>query len=205
MNSNIRLLEELLENFETNGATAEEMELCKELAANCDKLRPNLSKLAEETDDKGDSLGILLSFFKKRYCLSLTKILFVISAEILHTSDELGHILERYETFMEKMKQTNMAPKLQGAALDLLDLGPILPSQPSPRSALDDHLLLGRPNLNLCNILKSAQIILSFLNNSGLDDFTPVSPSLNLLQPFKLESNSNGNVRAPSSSLRLDI
>ena len=27
----------------------------------------------------------------------------------------------------------------------------------------------------------------------GLDDFTPMSPSLNLLQPFKLESNANGN------------
>lgn len=31
--------------------------------------------------------------------------------------------------------------------------------------------------------------------DEGLDDFTPVSPSLNLLQPFKLESNTNGWVR----------
>jgi ADP-ribosylation factor-binding protein GGA len=64
VNSNIRLLEELLDNFETNGATAEEMELCKELASNCDKLRPNLSKLATETDDKGDTLGLREIFTK---------------------------------------------------------------------------------------------------------------------------------------------
>jgi ADP-ribosylation factor-binding protein GGA len=57
VNSNLRLLEELLDNFETNGATAEEMDLCKELAANCDKLRPNLERLASETDDKEDGLG----------------------------------------------------------------------------------------------------------------------------------------------------
>lgn len=55
--SNIRLLEELLDNCENNGASAEEVELCKELASNCDRLRPNLSKLATETDDKGDTLG----------------------------------------------------------------------------------------------------------------------------------------------------
>lgn len=72
MNSNIRLLEELLDNCEANGATAEEMELCKELATSCDKLRPNLSKLATETDDKGDSLGLCVcamihSFIAKSY------------------------------------------------------------------------------------------------------------------------------------------
>ena len=55
--SNIRLLEELLDNCESNGATPEDMELCKELAANCDRLRPSLSKLATETDDKGEALG----------------------------------------------------------------------------------------------------------------------------------------------------
>ena len=62
VNSNIRLLEELLDNYEANGASPEEMELCKELASNCDKLRPNLSKLATETDDKGDSLGMFNVF-----------------------------------------------------------------------------------------------------------------------------------------------
>ena len=53
---NIDLLTELLDNVEANGATAEEMELCKEMAGTCERLRPNLFRLAAETDDKEDSL-----------------------------------------------------------------------------------------------------------------------------------------------------
>lgn len=141
VNSNIRLLEELLDNFEANGATAEEMELCKELAANCDKFRPNLSKLATETDDKGDSLGLLnlaSSFFDL-----FTKFFFIKIAEILTTSDQLSHVLDRYEVLVRTMREPIPVSQPQGAALDLLDLGPIVQPQLSPRSALDDQLLLG--------------------------------------------------------------
>ncbi|XP_046437414.1 ADP-ribosylation factor-binding protein GGA1-like isoform X2 [Daphnia pulex] len=150
VNSNIRLLEELLDNFEANGATAEEMELCKELASNCDKLRPNLSKLATETDDKGDTL-----------------------ADILQTSDELSHALDRYEVLVRTMQQPIPPSQPQRASLDLLDLGPMVQPQPSPRSTLDDQLLL------------------------GLDDFAPLSPSINLLQPLKFECAGQTPQRTP--------
>ena len=64
-------------------------------------------------------------------------------ADILRTSDELSHVLDRYETW-ERNASRQPAPssQLQGAALDLLDLGPSI-SQPqvSPNSALDDQLL----------------------------------------------------------------
>lgn len=63
VNTSIRLLEEFLENCEVNGASDEDLELCAELASNCDMLRPNLSKLATETDDKDDILGNLLYYF----------------------------------------------------------------------------------------------------------------------------------------------
>ncbi|XP_057368753.1 ADP-ribosylation factor-binding protein GGA1-like [Daphnia carinata] len=156
VNSNIRLLEELLDNFEANGATAEEMELCKELASNCDKLRPNLSKLATETDDKGNTL-----------------------ADILQASDELSHVLERYEVLLRKTEQPISQALPQRASLDLLDLGPVVQPQLSPLSTLDDQLLL------------------------GLDDFVPVSPSLNLLQPLKLDANASGSTpqRTPNAKI----
>ncbi len=64
-------------------------------------------------------------------------------AEILRTSDELSQVLERYEVLVRTMRSPLPPSQAQGAGLsDLLDLGPIVP-QPSPRSALDDHLLLG--------------------------------------------------------------
>ena len=62
--SNIDLLSELLDNVEANGASAEEMELCKEMASTCERLRPNLFRLAAETDDKEDSLGYFLLNFE---------------------------------------------------------------------------------------------------------------------------------------------
>ena len=59
VNSNIRLFEEFLDNFEVNGATAEDLDLCKKMATNCDKLHPNLSRLATETDEKDEgSIGL---------------------------------------------------------------------------------------------------------------------------------------------------
>jgi len=57
---NIDLLTELLDNVEANGATTEDFELCKEMASTCERLRPNLFRLAAETDDKEDSLGCSL-------------------------------------------------------------------------------------------------------------------------------------------------
>ena len=68
----------------------------------------------------------------------------VIVADILRTSDELSQVLERYEVLVRTMRTPLPPSQPQGASLDLLDLGPIMqPQQPSPRSALDDQLLLG--------------------------------------------------------------
>lgn len=64
-------------------------------------------------------------------------------ADILQTSDELSHVLERFENWERRSSRLPApAPQIQGAALDLLDLGPVV-SQPqmSPHSAMDDQLL----------------------------------------------------------------
>lgn len=65
------------------------------------------------------------------------------AADILQTSDELSHALDRYEVLVRTMQQPLPPSQPQRASLDLLDLGPIVQPQPSPRSNLDDQLLLG--------------------------------------------------------------
>jgi len=117
--SNISLLDELLDNVESNGATSEEMELCKELAGSCERLRPNLFRLAAETDDKDESL-----------------------ADILRTGDDLSQVLERYQTLLKSLKSPTSAsctPR-QSHARDLLDLEPHSQSYPMSNT-LDEQLL----------------------------------------------------------------
>jgi len=148
---NIDLLTELLDNVEANGATTEDFELCKEMASTCERLRPNLFRLAAETDDKEDSLG-----------------------DILRTSDDLSHVLERYEALARsirppKLSATASSTQHQSAALDLLDLGPITSQSSSlPLNALDEQLL-----------------------SLGLDDLTPSAVAANVLTPQIVASISN--------------
>jgi len=51
----VRLLDELLDNVEASGDA--ELDLCAELAAECQCLRPSLSALAADIDDKEQGLG----------------------------------------------------------------------------------------------------------------------------------------------------
>jgi len=146
---NIDLLTELLDNVEANGATAEEMELCKEMAGTCERLRPNLFRLAAETDDKEDSL-----------------------LDILRTSDDLSHVLERYEVLARSTRLSKSLAAASSPSLDLLDLGPIVSqSSASSMNALDEQLL-----------------------SLGLDDLTPSPVPVNLLTPHIMAPNANDTV-----------
>lgn len=68
---------------------------------------------------------------------------FFFTADILQTSDELSHALERYKILVRKNEQPIQPSQPQRASLDLLDLGPIVQPQLSSRCTLDDQLLLG--------------------------------------------------------------
>jgi len=71
--SNVRLLNEMLDNYKDTESNSEERELMSDLGQACEKLRPGLYRLAAEMDDKDDTIG-----------------------EILVTSDELTKAIDRY-------------------------------------------------------------------------------------------------------------
>lgn len=81
------------------------------------------------------------------------------TADILQTSDELSHVLERYEVLLRKTEQPIPQALPQRASLDLLDLGPVVQPQLSPRSTLDDQLLLG---LEILSISKAKTFLPNF-------------------------------------------
>jgi len=72
--SNIRLLNEMLDNYNATESNSEERELIVDLGQACEKLRPNLYRLAAEMDENDDSIG-----------------------DILVTSDELTKVIDRFK------------------------------------------------------------------------------------------------------------
>ena len=71
--SNVKLLNEMLDIYNSRESNTEERELMSDLGHACEKLRPNLYRLAAEMDENDDSIG-----------------------DILLTSDELTKVIDRY-------------------------------------------------------------------------------------------------------------
>ncbi|KAL3267685.1 hypothetical protein HHI36_006819 [Cryptolaemus montrouzieri] len=58
--NNIRLLNEMLDSYIAESTSKDEMDLIKELYQSCERLRPNLAKLASETPQNEDLLGDII-------------------------------------------------------------------------------------------------------------------------------------------------
>merc|ERR1719357_245935 len=75
--SNVRLLNEMLDIYSSKESNTEERELMSDLGQACEKLRPNLYRLASEMDENDDSIG-----------------------EILVASDDLTKAIDRYRNII---------------------------------------------------------------------------------------------------------
>lgn len=79
ISNNMKLLSEMLLNYNSSNATESEMETIKYLYEELTKLRPNLVKLANETDDNDDAIG-----------------------DILKTNDQCEKIINQYNAIFDK-------------------------------------------------------------------------------------------------------
>lgn len=73
VHNNARLLMEMLDSYRPGQTSEEELELIKELHQTCERLRPNVFRLASETQDNEQMLN-----------------------EVLSASDELGQVFDKY-------------------------------------------------------------------------------------------------------------
>ena len=73
VNTNIKLLTELLDNYDASTSSSDERELVAELGEACEKVRPNLYRVASEMGEGDEAIG-----------------------EILLVSDELTRVIDRY-------------------------------------------------------------------------------------------------------------
>ena len=110
VNTNIKLLTEMMNNYSPTDP-AETKELITDLGEACEKLRPNLYRIAAQLEDDDEAIG-----------------------EVLLLSDELNKVIDRYRAFFTEesaSESRNAAASLPAASADLLGIDQdIEPSQP---------------------------------------------------------------------------
>ncbi|XP_022080335.1 ADP-ribosylation factor-binding protein GGA1-like [Acanthaster planci] len=126
-NNNVKLLTEMMEHYQPGVTSEQEMELMKELYIACEKMRPNLFRLASDTEDKDDGI-----------------------ADVLQTNDAVVKVMEMYKEKigLDSLDQpsspspVNSVPsaplaKTSNQEDSLLDLSGLDPAPPAVNNASD--------------------------------------------------------------------
>ncbi|XP_043271852.1 ADP-ribosylation factor-binding protein GGA1 isoform X2 [Venturia canescens] len=100
---NVKLLSEMLESYNSETSSTEDIELMKELYDACERLKPIVTRLAYETHDDDKTVG------------GIRKI-----GEVLAANDELTQVVEKYSLVM--MPKQGFSSHLNNATTSLLDL-----------------------------------------------------------------------------------
>uniref|UniRef100_A0A7N8XN35 Golgi associated, gamma adaptin ear containing, ARF binding protein 3b n=1 Tax=Mastacembelus armatus TaxID=205130 RepID=A0A7N8XN35_9TELE len=114
VNINVKLLTEMLSQYNKDSSTESDKEIIKELYERCDKLRRAAFKMATETEDNDTSLG-----------------------DILQASDDLSRVINSYKNIVEGQPINNDSEEPRSIAAHsentLIDLTSIdAPSTPQP-------------------------------------------------------------------------
>lgn len=174
VNNNVRLLNEMLDSYKPGISSEDELQLIKELHQSCERLRPNVFKLATDVQQNEAMLN-----------------------EVLQASDELGQVFDKFTEIIIKGNIPQRESQLDASNnLSLLDLSsPIdedvleknnsaFQTQTSKESQSDMDLL--------CDIFTS--------NVVSHDILTPISS----IKIVTSEGNNNGNVGNLNKSSALD-
>uniref|UniRef100_A0A4W3HUR9 Golgi-associated, gamma adaptin ear containing, ARF binding protein 1 n=1 Tax=Callorhinchus milii TaxID=7868 RepID=A0A4W3HUR9_CALMI len=111
VNSNVKLLSEMLDNYKKEETSESNEEIMKELYQRCEKMRPTLFRLASDTEDNDEAL-----------------------AQILQANDNLTQVINTYKTIVkgEEVNGVTDLPNIKGSSSALLDLSGLDTSTSSP-------------------------------------------------------------------------
>ena len=201
VNTNIKLLTEMMNNYTTSDP-AETRELITDLGEACEKLRPNLYRIAAQLEDDDEAIG-----------------------EVLLLSDELNKVIDRYRSFFteESASNSRVAASVPAASADLLGIDQdIEPSEPELSSIVLDDIL---DDKNLFNLeMKSKTASEDLLSSSltplsteksrpeceitasppalcGLDSLDPLGENLLGLSGHQRAAESRRNAKLPMNEL----
>ncbi|XP_039621531.1 ADP-ribosylation factor-binding protein GGA1 isoform X1 [Polypterus senegalus] len=189
VNNNVKILTEMLNNYNKETSTESNEEVIKELYQRCDKMRPTLFRLASDTEDNDEAL-----------------------AEILQANDNLTQVINMYKQVVkgeEVNGESSTTPRMSGSNSALLDLtgldtsvssatpfypavptlsqGHIAPPTEMSLSFLDDELMsLGlnetNPTPSITTQTLDSSGWHSFQSSDGMDPTTPAAPAV-VLKP----------------------
>lgn len=99
VHNNAKLLSDMLDTYSRNETNAEDLELMKELHQACERLKPTILRLANETQDNKEMLG-----------------------DVLAASDELNQVFEKYAAIIVRGEAVEDSKAASNATSSLLDL-----------------------------------------------------------------------------------
>ena len=166
VNTNIKLLTELLDNYDANSSNSDERELVMELGEACEKVRPNIYRVASEMEEGDEAIG-----------------------EILLVSDELTRVIDRYRTVIVRNKPdpNPKMPTLSSiSTVNESHLDTLLNIDLSPENVVDDE-----SNANVLSDLLVRKDLLGEEPSPTIDllSVEPVSSSENLIAVPSLSHN----------------
>ncbi|XP_032670611.1 ADP-ribosylation factor-binding protein GGA3 [Odontomachus brunneus] len=160
IHNNVKLLSEMLDSYNENETSAEDLELMKELHQACERLKPMLLRLASETQGNVEMLG-----------------------DVLAASDELSQVFEKY-TSVIVLGQSTKEPSKANA----LNNGPSLLDLSSPTENVPCESTLSTPSATSTDHRSDMDVlgdIFSVLEKSVKSDANLLMPN-NIMQPISI-------------------
>ncbi|KAK5644708.1 hypothetical protein RI129_006008 [Pyrocoelia pectoralis] len=170
VHNNVRLLNEMLDSYKPGISSEDELQLIKELHQSCERLRPSVFKLATDVQQNEEMLN-----------------------EVLHASDELGQVFDKYTEII--VKGNIPQQEVQLSNLSLLDL-----ESSAGESTLDTNNVVFRSQIS--NESQSDMDLLCDIFTSNI-----VSDSDDILKPIstvKIMSLEETNSAKSSKTSALD-
>ncbi|XP_019615671.1 PREDICTED: ADP-ribosylation factor-binding protein GGA3-like isoform X1 [Branchiostoma belcheri] len=192
VNNNVRLLNEMLAHYKPNEASDSEKEVMKELYAQCEKMRPNLFRLASDTPEGDD--GIDAKAQSEGSASSSSSAL----ADILRANDDLMRVMQSYQRLVEGVRNgtaedtaggEGKQTEQQSGLADLLMLdagGPRSPTATTTTSAIPPVLpapptVSGTAPVAAPQPPTTADLLSSELQGLGLGEAAPASAQTGVL------------------------
>ncbi|XP_014483936.1 PREDICTED: ADP-ribosylation factor-binding protein GGA3 [Dinoponera quadriceps] len=160
VHNNVKLLSEMLDSYNQNETSAEDLELMKELHQACERLKPMLLRLASETQGNVEMLG-----------------------DVLAASDELSQVFEKYTSVIVLGQSTTESSKA-----NTFNNGPSLLDLSSPTESVPCEDTLSTPSATSADHRSDMDVlgdIFSVLEKPVKSDASLLMPN-NIMQPISI-------------------
>ncbi|XP_063972717.1 ADP-ribosylation factor-binding protein GGA3 isoform X2 [Diachasmimorpha longicaudata] len=161
VHNNVKLLSEMLDNYNPSQPNPDDVDLMKELHQTCQRLKPTLLRLAEETQDNDDILS-----------------------DVLTANDELSHVFDKFNSTFTQSNESN------ANGISLLDLDTPADTSTSSRNCLllnDNQRSTGPSDIEILGDIFNAISTTPSATEVSPNNFDSLMDNLNVLQPVSVQ------------------